>query len=360
MTVLGFEAASRLPRLAKLAAAESDAARLPQSYEYVSRWLAGAQGLSAAEVMSGECGQSALEILAVLSQLGRHADAHALLARALEGLPPQPGRIRASFELFRDAMDLYGAKRPWHEVRSSRLAYAPPITTGIEVDVVDAALRSAWASLDDDDAERASTHTRAAVRALRCPAAWPMLMVAHVVALTAAARTAELASLRARELAHPQWRARLVAHPAFLSPAVAVAEMVLRVWVGDGAPVDTAGAPPESADRVRAFRAATGELTPQGALNLDLLRSQTRRARHGSLLAEALYRARAGDDAGARTYLEEAYAPPIGPSMFPITLAVLPWPLVEPLLRVADTMPQGHPARRVLAVADYPVHRGHS
>lgn len=356
MTILGTDAASRLPRLARRALAAAEAVQLPEAMEYAGRWLTLASELTPEELVAGEGSDDALRILAVLVQLDRYREARALSELARRALPVGPART--SFELFEDATDIFNGVRPWHEVPSARQAFATPIETGSDLDVVHAAVRSTWASLDDDDPERALTHSRAGIRAVAQPASWPILIVAHVLALVASGRVAELAHLRSDVLDTAQWSSRVRTHPAFLSARVVIAEMTMRTWLAEEITVVPDGSPPESRDRARVVVAAlTDEPDAGGPIDLEPLLTQTLRARHGSLLGEAMRRARHGDATGALIVLEQAYSEPGSWTMFPVAVAVAPWRFAEPLLTIASMLPEDDPARRVLAVTDYPIHR---
>ncbi|WP_281861462.1 hypothetical protein [Salana multivorans] len=359
MTVLGTDPVPRLPALARRAVEAAGRARLAEALECATRWL-DLVGRLCADRLEAVRPDDALRVLGVLVQVDRHREARTLSELARRA-PGAPDAVRASLDLFEDATDVFNGVRPWQQVPSTRLALDPPVTTGTELDVVHAAVRSAWTSLDDDDPERALAHTTAAAEVVPRPASWPILVLPHVVALVTCGELAELARLRATLLDGEHWISRVRTHPAFLSARVAVAEMTMRTWLEEEPSVRTKGAPPEARDRVRAVRVATtGGARSRRPLDLDRMPAQSRRARHGTLLAEAMRRAREGDDAGALETLRAACGEEGCASLFPVALAVAPWRNVERLLALAETLPPDDPGRRVLAVTGYPLHRRHA
>lgn len=364
MTVLGFDPASRLPRLARRAVAAADEARLPEAFEHAGRWLELSAELPPEQLVGEKHGEDALRILGVLVQLDRNAEAQELSRRALGALgalvsdvQAEPCSVRESLELFEDATDIVHGDRSWHQVESARRAFEPPLVAGSPLDVVNAAVRSAWTCLDDDDPARACSHTRAAIGALPCPASWPILILVHVFALVASGERAELAALRAAELDTVQWHSRIRTHPSFLSGRVVLAESTMRAALAEVPVPATAGAPDEARDLGQTFAAVLAAASSSAPIDVDPVRGRTRRVRQGIMLAEAMGRAAQGDSVGARARLDEAFREPGSATWVPMALAIAPWVMVEPLLAIAAAMPEDHPARRILAVADYPVHR---
>lgn len=357
MTVLGIDPASRLPRLARRAVAAADDARLPEAFEYASRWLTLATELPAEELMTQHA-EDTLQVLAVLVQIDRNAESQTLARYALSGLA-EPCPARESLELFEDATDIFHGDRYWHDVPSARDAFDSPRVTGSPLDIVHAAVRSAWACLDNDDPGGACRHTRAAMDALPCPASWPILILVHVFALVANNQLEDLAGLRAGELDNVQWHSRLRTHPAFLSGRVVLAESTMRAALLDVSSLSAgAGAPQEARDLGQIFAAVFAAASSSVPIDVDPVRGRTRRVRQGIALAEAMGRAAQGDVAGARAGLDQAFSEPGSATWVPMALAITPWAMVEPILKVAAATPEDHPGRRILAVADYPVHRG--